>query len=448
VRDVTVTAPKPRPFYTKLYFQVLVGLVVGVLLGHFYPQLAVQMKPFGDAFVKLIKMVIAPLIFATVVVGIAKMGDLKELGRVGIKSIIYFEVVTTIALIVGLVVVNVIRPGAGINADPKTLDAGSISAYVSTAQKSSGSFVDFLMGIIPSSVIDAFAKGDLLPVLLFSVLFGLALCFIGRWTTTLIDVLDQAAHGLFGVVGIIMKFAPLGAFGAMAFTIGKYGLGTLVQMGSLIVAVYTTCILFVVVVLGSILWMVGINVWKFLRYFKDEILIVFGATSAEAMIPRLMVKLENMGCSKPIVGLVIPAGFSFNMDGTAIYMTMGVMFIAQACNIELTLAQQFGILMIMLFTSKGAAGVTGGGFIALAATMPAIDVLPIGGLALLVGIDRFMAEIRAASNLAGNAVATAVIAAWEKELDWDKARRALDGEELVAEEPEKVHEIQTEHVPA
>jgi aerobic C4-dicarboxylate transport protein len=434
--------PQRRPLYTKLYFQVLVAIVLGVLLGHFYPQLAVQMKPFGDAFVKLIKMVIAPLIFATVVVGIAKMGDLKELGRVGIKAIIYFEIVTTLALVVGLVVVNIIKPGAGINADPKSLDVGSISAYVTTAQKSNSSFVDFLMGIIPSSVVDAFAKGDLLPVLLFSVLFGLALCYIGRWTTTLIDVIDQTAHALFGVVGIIMKLAPIGAFGAMAFTIGKYGLGTLAQLGWMIVAVYTTCIVFVVVVLGAILRIAGFKVWQFLRYFKDEILIVFGATSAEAMIPRLIVKLENMGISRPIVGLVVPAGFSFNMDGTAIYMTMGVMFIAQATNIDLTWSQQLGILLIMLFTSKGAAGVTGGGFIALAATMPAIDVLPIGGLALLVGIDRFMAEIRAASNLVGNAVATAVIGAWEGEVNWSMAKRALEGG-VVADEPEKVHEVDT-----
>lgn len=416
--------PAHQPLYRKLYFQVIVAMIVGVALGALYPNIGEQMKPFGDAFVKLIKMIIAPIIFTTVVVGIAKMGSLKKIGRIGAVSLIYFEVVSTLALIVGLVIVDLIRPGAGINADPTALDVKSVSGFVTSAKTST--FTEFLMNIIPTSVVDAFAKGELLPVLLFSVLFGFALCHAGEAGKRVVGILDDFSQALFGVVGIIMKVAPIGAFGAMAFTVSKYGLGTLLQLSQLIVAVYLTCIVFVLVVLGAIAWIAGFNILKFARYLRDELVIVFGATSAEAMIPRTMIKLEHMGVSKDIVGLVIPTGFSFNMDGTAIYLTMGVMFIAQACNIDLSLTQQLGILGLMLFTSKGAAGVTGGGFLALAATMPAIDVLPIGGLALLIGIDRFMAEIRAVTNLFGNAVATVVIASWEKAIDWERAYQVLD----------------------
>jgi len=415
---------KAQPLYKKLYFQVIVAMVLGVILGVVKPEVAALMKPLGDAFIKLIKMVIAPIIFMTVAVGIAKMGSLKQVGRVGVRTLVYFEVVSTLALIVGLVAVNLMQPGRGINADLAKLDGRGVAGLVTSAKASS--FAEFLLNMIPTSVVDAFAKGDLLPVLLFSVMFGFALCNMGEAGKRITGFLDDVSHTFFRLVGFIMRAAPLGAFGAMAFTIGKYGLGTLLQLSQLIVTVYLTCIVFAVVVLGAIARIAGFSIFKFIRYLRDELLIVFGATSAEAMIPRTMSKLEDMGIQKDIVGLVIPIGFSFNMDGTAIYMTMGVMFIAQAFNIELSLAQQLGILGLMLFTSKGAAGVTGGGFLALAATMPAIDILPLGGLALLIGIDRFMAEIRAVTNLFGNAVATVVIASWEKAIDWERANRALD----------------------
>lgn len=414
------------PWYAKLYFQVLIAIVIGGTLGYLDPDLATAMKPLGDGFIKAIRMIIAPLIFATVVVGIAKMGDMRQIARVGIRSLVYFEIVSSLALVIGLVVVNLYQPGAGINADPRALDAKQVSGYVAGAQ--SLNLVDFFLNMIPGNVVEAFAKGEILPVLLFSVLFGLALCRFGERVRPLISLLDQCAHGLFGIVGMVMYVAPLGAFGAMAFTIGRYGLGTVWQLGALIAGVYTASILFVVIVLGGILRLAGFSIWKTLRLFRDEILIVFGATSAETMIPRLIIKLERLGCAKEVVGLVIPTGYSFNMDGTAIYMTMAVMFIAQATNIELSWTQQFTILFVMLFTSKGAAGVTGGGFIALAATMPAIGVLPIGGLTLLLGIDRFMAEIRAASNLASNAIATIIIARWCGAIDVERAHRVLNGE--------------------
>jgi len=420
-------APVRRPWYAKLYAQVLIAIVIGAALGVADPGLAAQMKPLGDAFIKAIRMVIAPLIFATVVVGIAKMGDMRRIAQVGMKSLIYFEIVSTAALVLGLIVANLYRPGAGMNVDPASLDPKLVAGYAASAK--SVTLVAFLLDMIPVSAVGAFAKGDILPVVLFAVLFGLALCRLGERVRPLIDLIDQAARALFGIVGLIMVVAPLGAFGAMAFTIGKYGFGTLWQLGQLIVGVYIVSILFVVVVLGGLLRLAGFGLWKTLRYFADEILFVFGATSAETMIPRLIAKLERMGCAREVVGLVIPTGYSFNMDGTAIYMTMAVLFIAQATNIELSLVQQLTILFVMLFTSKGAAGVTGGGFIALAATMPAIGVLPVGGLALLLGIDRFMAEIRAATNLTSNAIATMIVARWCGAVDMERARRVLDGDD-------------------
>ncbi len=423
--SVPAALPKRRPWYARLYVQVLIAIAVGGVLGIADPGLAEQMKPLGDAFIKAIRMIITPIIFTTVVVGISRMGDMGRIAQVGVKALIYFEVVSTLALLIGLLVVNLYHPGAGMNVDPKTLDTKLVAGYARSAE--SVNLIDFFLNMIPTSVVDAFAKGDILPVVLFSVLFGLALARYGERTRPLVDILDQVSRGLFGIVAIIMYFAPLGAFGAMAFTIGKYGLGTLVQLGQLIAGVYIVSILFVVVVLGGLLRVAGFSLWKTLRYFGDEILIVFGATSAETMIPRLMIKLERMGCAKEVVGLVIPTGYSFNMDGTAIYMTMAVMFIAQATNIDLSLTQQLTILFVMLFTSKGAAGVTGGGFIALAATMPAIGVLPIGGLALLLGIDRFMAEIRAATNLTSNAIATMIVARWCNAVDIERAHRVLDG---------------------
>jgi aerobic C4-dicarboxylate transport protein len=416
---------KRRPWYAKLYVQVLIAIVIGGALGVADPGLAAQMKPLGDAFIKAIRMIIAPIIFATVVVGIARMGDMRRIAQVGVKSLVYFEVVSTLALVLGLIVANLYRPGDGMNVDPSTLDTKLVADYAASAK--SVNLVDFFLDMIPTSAVEAFAKGDILPVVLFSVLFGLALCRAGERVQPLIGLLEQVSRGLFGIVAIIMYFAPLGAFGAMAFTIGKYGLGTLWQLGQLIAGVYIVSILFVVIVLGGLLRLAGFSLWKTLRYFGDEILIVFGATSAETMIPRLMIKLERMGCAREVVGLVIPTGYSFNMDGTAIYMTMAVLFIAQATNIELGWTQQLVILFVMLFTSKGAAGVTGGGFIALAATMPAIGVLPIGGLALLLGIDRFMAEIRAATNLTSNAIATMIVARWCGAIDMERAHRVLDG---------------------
>jgi Na+/H+-dicarboxylate symporter len=413
-----------RPWYAKLYVQVLIAIVIGGALGVADPGLAAHMKPLGDAFIKAIRMIIAPIIFTTVVVGVARMGEARRVAQVGVKALVYFEAISTAALIIGLAVANLYRPGAGMNVDPATLDAKLVAGYAKSAQ--SVNLIDFFLDMIPSSVVGAFAKGDILPIVLFSVLFGLALARYER-TRPLVDILDQLSRGLFGVVAIIMYAAPLGAFGAMAFTIGKYGLGTLWQLGQLIAGVYIVSILFVVIVLGGLLRVAGFGLWQTLRYFADEILIVFGATSAETMIPRVMAKLERMGCAREIVGLVMPTGFSFNMDGTAIYMTMAVLFIAQATNIELGLVQQLTILFVMLFTSKGAAGVTGGGFIALAATLPAIGVLPVGGLALLLGIDRFMAEIRAATNLTSNAIATIIVARWCGAIDMARAGRVLGG---------------------
>jgi len=425
------TGPR-RPFYKKLYAQVLLAMVVGAALGYLDPGLATALKPLSDVFIKAVRAVIQPIIFATVVVGIAKMGNLRQIARIGVKALIYFEAVSTLALLIGVAVGNLYHFGAGINADPASLNTKLVAGYVANAK--SLTLVDFLLNIVPDSFIGAFTRGDILPVLFLAVLFGLALCQLGERAKPLINVLDTAVHGLFGVVRIIMYFAPLAALGAIAFTIGKYGLSTLLQLGQLVAGVYIVSILFVILVLGGALRLAGFGLWPVLAYFKDEILFVFCATSAETMIPRAMAKLEKLGCPKEVVGLVIPAGFSFNMDGTAIYMTMAVLFIAQATNIDLSWVQQLTILFVMLFTSKGAAGVTGGGFIALAATLPAIGVLPVGGLALLVGIDRFMAEIRAATNLTSNVIATLVVARWAGAIDMAKAARALSGDESASAE--------------
>src|SRR6185312_13047170 len=416
-----------RPLHQRLYLQVLVAMAVGALLGWLYPELATSLKPLSDGFIKAIRAIIQPIIFLTVVVGIATLGNLRQIARIGAKALIYFEAVSTLALLIGVAIGNLYHFGAGINADPASLNSKLVAGYVEHAK--SLTIVDFLLGIVPDSFVSAFTRGDILPVLFLAVLFGLALCQLGERAKPLVNLLDIAVHGLFGVVRIIMYFAPLAALGAIAFTIGKYGLHTLLQLGQLVAGVYIVSILFVVIVLGGALRLAGFSLWRVLAYFKDEILFVFCATSAETMIPRSMAKLEKLGCPKEVVGLVIPAGFSFNMDGTAIYMTMAVLFIAQATNIDLSLTQQLTILFVMLFTSKGAAGVTGGGFIALAATMPAISALPIGGLALLVGIDRFMAEIRAATNLTSNIIATLVVARWSGTVDMAKAARALSGGE-------------------
>jgi len=425
------------PLYRRLYFQVLLGIVFGVALGWLRPDLGVAMRPLGDGFIKLIRMVIAPIIFATVVVGVAKMGDMKDVGRIGIKALLYFEGASTLALVIGLVVVNLAKPGLGINADPSTLDPKAVATYASGAQHLT--MTEFLMNVIPTTVVDAFARGEILQVLLFSILFGLALLHLGAKGRPFVAMVEQFSYGMFGVVGMIMWVAAIGSFGAMAFTVGQFGLGSLVSIGKLLLDVVATCLLFVVVVLGLISAWAGVNLWKLLKYIKEEILIVAGTSSSETVLPRLMAKLEHLGCAKSVVGLVIPTGYSFNLDGTSIYMTMSAIFIAQATNIHLTLAQQLGILGVLLLTSKGAAAVTGGGFVTLAATLSAIPVLPVAGLGLLLGIDPFMSRARSFTNLVGNAVGTIVIAKWEGALDTRRMNRILNGETVEeADEPEEL----------
>jgi aerobic C4-dicarboxylate transport protein len=420
-----------RPLYKELYVQVVVGIVAGVLLGQFYPKLGVDMKPLSDAFITLIRSVVPVVIFVTVAVGIAKMGDMRKVGVVGVRTLVYFEVVSTIALLVGMVVGNIFQAGAGMHLNPATLDEKSVASYVTGAK--SLTIVDFLIKMIPTNMVGAVAQGDIMPVLVMAVFFGFALCNLGERGQRLVGLMDDFTQALFWIVRIIMYLAPIAAFAAMAFTVGKFGWSTLASLGQLLASVYVTSIVFVLVGFGLIARLFRLRVWKIIRYFKDELLIAFSATSGEAMIPRAIVKLERMGCSQEVVGLVLPTGFSFNMDGTAIYMTLGVLFIAQACDIHLSLMQQFTMLFVMLFTSKGAAGVAGGGFVALAATMPALGVLPIGGLALLIGVDRFMSEIRAVTNLFSNIFATVVVAQWMRELDPVQMQRALDGEvDLVA----------------
>ncbi len=418
----------------NLYVQVLAGIALGILLGFVSPEWGTAMKPIGDAFIKLIKMMIAPIVFSTVVVGIARMGAMKEVGRIGLRALVYFEVVSTIALVIGLVVVAALEPGVGLDIDPGTLDVTSVAPYTSASQHLSTT--DFLMNIIPNTVVDAFAKSDILQVLLFSVLLGLALLPMADRVQPLVAVIDQLAHALFGVVGLIMRLAPLGAFGAMAFTIGSYGLGTLVSLGKLMAAFYTTCLVFIFVVLGTIARVTGFSLWKLLKHIREEIFIVLGTSSSESVLPRIMVKLERLGCSKPVVGLVIPTGYSFNLDGTSIYMTMAAIFVAQASAVQLSLGEQLGILGVLLVTSKGAAAVSGGGFVTLAATLSVIPAIPVGGLVLLLGVDRFMSEARAITNLIGNTVATIVIAHWEGALDMGRAQATLNGN--AAAEPDRV----------
>ena len=431
-----VTAASRKPLYSHLYAQVLTAIILGILLGYFYPQLGEQMKPFGDAFIKMIKMLIAPIIFCTVVHGIAGMEDLKRVGRVGIKALIYFEVVTTLALIVGLVIVNVLQPGAGMNVDAKAIDTKSIQIYTTKAGQQGT--VEFFLNIIPATVVGAFAEGEILQVLFFAVLFAFALSLLGGRGKPLLNLIDIVSHALFGVVGIIMRVAPLGAFGAMAFTIGKYGVGSLVSLGNLMAAFYITCLIFIFGVLGSIAWLAGFSIWKFIKYIKEELLIVLGTSSSESVLPRMIAKLENLGCKETVVGLVIPTGYSFNLDGTCIYLTMAAIFLAQATNTELTLWHQIGIIAMLLLTSKGAAGVTGSGFIVLAATLSSVGTIPVASIALILGVDRFMSEARALTNLIGNGVATIVVAKWERALDEERMRQLLEHEtELEAEEPEK-----------
>ena len=425
-RTAGARAASPRSPLRKLYVQVLIAIGAGVLLGAFYPSLATAMKPMSDGFITLIRAVVPPIIFATVAVGVAKMGDMRRVGVVGLRAIIYFEIVSTLALFIGLAVGNMVQPGAGLHIDPAHLDEKAVAGYATSAK--SLTIVDFLIKMIPSNLVGAVAQGDILPVLVMAVLFGFALCRMGERGQRLVVLIDDFTHALFGVVRIVMYVAPLAAFAAMAFTVGKFGFGMLASLGQLLASVYLTSILFVLIVLGLIARIFDLSVWKIIRYFKDELLIAFSATSGEAMIPRSIAKLERMGCSQETVGLVLPTGFSFNTDGTAIYMTVAVLFIAQATDIHLTFGQQLTMLFVMLFTSKGAAGVAGAGFVALAATLPALGIVPVGGLALLLGVERFMSEIRAVTNLFSNIFATVVISRWMGELDDDRLNIVLDGE--------------------
>ncbi|WFO11416.1 dicarboxylate/amino acid:cation symporter [Edwardsiella ictaluri] len=422
-----------KSIFTSLYLQVLVAITIGILLGHFYPDLGTQMKPLGDGFVKLIKMIIAPVIFCTVVTGIAGMESMKAVGRTGAIALLYFEVVSTIALIIGLVVVNILQPGVGMNVDPNALDTKAVAVYADQAAQQG--IVAFLLDVIPSSVIGAFASGNILQVLLFAVMFGFALHHLGEKGQLIFNVIDSFAKVIFGVINMIMKLAPIGAFGAMAFTIGKYGVGTLVQLGQLILCFYITCALFVVLVLGSIAKATGFSIFRFIAYIKEELLIVLGTSSSESALPRMLDKMEKVGCQKSVVGLVIPTGYSFNLDGTSIYLTMAAVFIAQATNAQMDIWHQVTLLVVLLLSSKGAAGVTGSGFIVLAATLSAVGHLPVAGLALILGIDRFMSEARALTNLIGNGVATIVVAKRCRQLNEKQMNAVLGGRDSALRDP-------------
>jgi aerobic C4-dicarboxylate transport protein len=429
-------APKKK-LYEHLYFQVLCGMLIGVLLGFFYPGAGSAMKPFGDAFIKLIRMVIAPIIFCTVVHGIASMSDLKKVGKVALKALIYFEAVTTLALVVSLVIVNLWGPGVGMNIDPAAIDTKQIQAYTTKAGQQST--VEFFMHVIPGTVVGAFAEGEILQVLFFSVLFGFALSFLGDRGKPALHIIELVSHTFFRIVGIIMKAAPIGAFGAIAFTVGTYGIGSLLSLGKLVFGFYFTCLFFVFVVLGTISRLAGFSLWKLMRYIKEEILLCFATTSSEVVLPRMLVKMENLGCEESVVGLVIPTGYSFNLDGTCLYLVTAAVFLAQATNTPLGIEQQLGLIGILLLTSKGAAGVTGAAFIVLAATLASVGTIPVASIALILGIHRFMSEALVPTNLIGNAVATIVVCKWEKALDEQKLQRVLSQEsDVEAEEPEEV----------
>ncbi len=404
-----------QPFYKSLYVQVIVAIAIGILLGHFYPETGVALKPLGDGFVKLIKMAIAPIIFCTVVSGIAGMQDMKAVGKTGGYALAYFEIVSTVALLIGLVVVNIVQPGVGMHVDPSTLDTKGIAAFAAAGEQQST--IAFLLNVIPSTIVGAFATGDILQVLFFSVIFAFALQRMGDYGRPVLEFIDRIAHVMFGIINMIMKVAPIGAFGAMAFTIGQYGVGSLVQLGQLMLCFYITCVFFILVVLGGIARAHGFSILRFIRYIREELLIVLGTSSSESALPRMLNKMEKLGANKSVVGLVIPTGYSFNLDGTSIYLTMAAVFIAQATDTPMDLTHQLTLLAVLLVASKGAAGVTGSGFIVLAATLSAVGTLPVAGLALILGIDRFMSEARALTNLIGNGVATIVVAKWCKQLD-------------------------------
>lgn len=417
-------APGPRrPFYSSLYFQVILAILLGGTIGHFWPAFGESLKPLGDAFIKLVKMIIAPVIFLTIVTGIAGMSDLKRVGRVAGKAFAYFLTFSTLALIVGLIIANIVQPGRGLNIDPATLDAGAVAQYADAAHEST--IVGFLTGIIPDTLVSAFATGNILQVLFVSILFGIAMAIVGDAAAPVQRAFESLSAIVFRLVAILMKAAPIGAFGAFAFTIGAYGIGAIANLAALIATFYLTSLVFVLGILGIVAWVNGFSIFKLIGYLKEELLLVLGTSSSEAALPSLMQKMERAGAPKSVVGLVVPTGYSFNLDGTNIYMTMAALFIAQAMNIELSLWQQITLLLVAMLSSKGAAGITGAGFITLAATLAVVPDVPVAGMALILGIDRFMSECRALTNFVGNAVATLVVARWEGELDQEQLHAAL-----------------------
>ncbi|MGV7121040.1 dicarboxylate/amino acid:cation symporter [Sphingopyxis sp. 550A] len=424
--DETGRAPAgTTPFYRHLYVQVLAAILLGVIIGHLWPATGEALRPLGDGFIKLVKMIIAPVIFITLVTGIAGMTELRSVGRVAGKAFAYFLFFSTLALIVGLIVANTVQPGAGMNIDPKTLDAGAVSGYVEKAKHSG--LVDFIMSAIPTTLVSALTGDSLLQVLLVSILFGIALSMVGEPAAPVRDLFERVGLVIFRLVAILMRAAPVGAFGAMAFTIGKYGVGSLANLAGLLATFYLTSAIFVVVVLGIAARLAGFSIFKLIRYLRAELLLVLGTSSSESALPSLMEKMERAGCAKSVVGLVVPTGYSFNLDGTNIYMTLAALFIAQACNVDLSLGQQVALLLVAMISSKGAAGVTGAGFVTLAATLSIVPSVPVAGMALILGIDRFMSECRSLTNFIGNAVATVVVARWDDALDRDRLRLALDG---------------------
>jgi len=424
------TPVQPTPFYRHLYVQVLVAIALGVAVGHLWPETGAALKPLGDAFIKLVKMIIAPVIFLTIVTGIAGMQGVGTIGRVAGKAFAYFLTFSTLALFVGLLVANVIRPGEGLNIDPATLDGSKVADFAHKAHDRT--LTDFLLNIIPDTLVSAVAEDNILQTLFVAILFGIAMTLIGDRGKPLMDVLNSASHAIFRLVSILMKAAPIGAFGAMAFTIGKYGVGTLANLAGLVATFYLTSLIFILVVLGTVAWFAGFNILKLIRYLKAELLLVLGTSSSEAALPSLIEKMERAGCRKSIVGLVVPTGYSFNLDGTNIYMTLAALFIAQATNVHLSLEEQLLLLLVAMISSKGAAGVTGAGFITLAATLSIVPSVPVAGMALILGVDRFMSECRSLTNFIGNAVATVVVSAWEGGLDRERLNAAMAGQPLPA----------------
>ena len=438
VKSLPLATPPKKTRGPSLYVQVLVAIALGVLVGWLKPDWGIALKPLGDGFVKLIKMLIAPIVFTTVVVGIAGMKDLKKAGRVGGKAVLYFEIMTTVALAIGLVMAHLVHPGSGIHASAANMDTAVLDKTLSGPRPQG--LVEHLLAIIPHSFVGAFVEGDVLQVLLLAVLFGMALAGIGERGAGVVHLLEQLSQGIFAVVGMVMKLAPLGAFGAMAFTIGKYGVGTLGSLAKLMGAFYATALIFVILVLGAVMRAMGFSIFKLLRYIREELVIVLGTSSSESALPRLMDKLERMGCSPSVVRLVVPTGYSFNLDGTAIYLTMAALFVAQAMDVELTPGDELRLMLVLLLTSKGAAGVTGSGFVTLAATLSTTGSVPVAGITLLLGIDRFMSEARALTNIVGNAVATIVVSKWEKELDVDHAHAVLNAGRPIEKPPPLVIE--------